>query len=348
MELIMTEELMDAAIFQGDGVLELKKIKIPEINGNQALVKILAASICGSDLHILEVPQAHSCETGIVLGHEAVGEIVELGKDIKSFKIGDRVAIDPITPCGNCPLCKTGYYNMCNDNTAFGVDIDGVFAQYSAIREDRLHKLSRDMPIKRAIFAEPVACVFTAIRKLNFYPGQTVVILGSGPIGLYFSKILKANGASLIVLSEIADYRINFAKKYGEATHVINPKVENIRDIVFELTEGIGVDYVVDTVGTCLPDALKLVKRAGKVLLFGINDFKQQILKQYDIIRNDITVIGSFVTYFAFPEVINMLETKTIILDDFVTHEYSLNEIHKGIDVLRKGKAMEVIVYPNG
>ena len=189
------EKMMKAAVFEGNGVLTVKDVPVPKITkANQVLLKIEAASICGTDVHILNVPQSHPGEVGIVLGHEYIGEIIQKGDDVTGYEIGDRVALDPNITCTDCYYCKTGQSNMCKHITCLGIDIDGGFAQYNVLPASCLTKISKDLPIEVAIFAEPMACVVSAMRKIAFHVGETALVLGAGPIGLYFIQMLKASG----------------------------------------------------------------------------------------------------------------------------------------------------------
>lgn len=337
---------MKAAKFISEGVMKIQEVDIPKVKkGNDILVKILAASVCGSDLAILSVPQKHPADFGVTIGHECVAEVYDIGNEVKTFKKGDRVAVDPIIPCGNCAGCKSGHYNMCSNLTAIGVQVDGVFAEYCLVTEDKLHRLPNDLAVEKAIFIEPVACVMNGFKRLNLLPGQSVVVLGAGPIGLYFSKICKAAGAGSVIITEMMDFRIDFAKENSDADYVIDTKAEDLKAKVYEILNG-GADIVVDTVGVLFPQAIECVKNEGKILLFGINDRAQQTIRQYDIVHKEITVVASYATHNTFPMVIEMLSKNVVNLDSLLTHKYPLEKLQEAVDVAREGKGVEVVVYP--
>lgn len=337
---------MKAAKFISEGVMDIVDVDIPTIKkGNEVLLKILAASICGSDLAILSVPQKHPANFGVTIGHECVAEVTEVGKDVETFKKGDRVVVDPIIPCGKCPACKNGNYNMCGNLTAIGVQVDGVFAEYCITTDDKLHHLPDNIEVDKAIFIEPIACVMNGFKRLNMLPGQSVVILGAGPIGLYFSKICKASGAGKVIITEMMDYRLDFAKKNSDADLVIDTKNNDLAKTVQETLKG-GADIVIDTVGILLAEAIDCVKYEGKILLFGLNDRAKQTISQYDIVHKEITIVASYATHFTFPMVIDMLSRNVINMEGLLTHKFPLSKIQEAVDVAREGKGVEVVVYP--
>ncbi len=269
---------MLAAVFEGNGRLVLKDRPKPELkNETDALIKVTGVGICGTDLHILQVPPAHPAKLGITLGHEFTGEIVEVGSQITDFAPGESVLIDPHPGCGVCRECKKGNTDICvplmnssgepgHPNT-IGIFSDGAMASYVIVPRQSLYKVSASVPSHIRALAEPLACVINALNKLKVQPGDTALVLGAGPIGLLFTSLLKANGASRIIVSEISDYRREAAKDCG-ADRVVNPKAGDLATIVTDETEG-GPNLVVEAVGPLLPQAVELVGTRGTVMQFG-------------------------------------------------------------------------------
>jgi len=209
---------MLVAVFEGEGKLALKEIPVPEIKTeDEVLLEVEAASICGTDVHILEVPPGHPATPGTILSHEYVGRVLEVGKGVTRLKAGDRVVVDPNLKCGSCSYCKMGMPNMCENMTTLGIFIDGGFARYNAAPAEALHPISPHLPSELAVFAEPLSCVVNATQKLCVHPGKSVVVLGAGPIGLLFTQMFKASGAGKILVSEISEYRARFAQESGVA-----------------------------------------------------------------------------------------------------------------------------------
>ncbi len=336
---------MLAAVFEGEGRLNLKKVPIPRIKrGDEVLLEVEAASICGTDVHILEVPPGHPASPGVVLSHEYTGKVLEIGKEVTQFKINDRVIIDPNITCGSCPYCQRAMPNMCENVTTLGIFIDGGFAEYNVAPAKALHRISSQVSAELAVFAEPLSCVVNGTRKLKVQPGESVVVLGAGPIGLLFTRLFKVSGASEIIVSEVSPYRKEFARRSG-ATRLVDPGREDLYGIVKDKTH-IGADVVVDAVGDLFQDALKLTRRGGKILLFGQNEKARARIFQNIITRCELDIMGTYIARFTFPPAIQIIESGLLNLQELVTHRFPLEEIHKGIQVMRKGEAIKVVITP--
>ncbi len=341
------KDTMKGLVFLGDGKYEIKQVPFPKIKrANEVILKIEACSICGTDVHILDVPPGHPANVGTILGHEMVGEIVEVGLGVKNYTIGERVSLDPNLFCGDCFFCKKGQTNMCENNTCLGIFLDGGFSEYCVVPDNALIRLPKDMPIERAVFIEPLAGVVNAVRKLNVKVGETAVILGAGPIGLYFVQMLKASGVRKILVVELSEYRKNFALKLG-ADIVIDSTRDNVKKAILKETI-FGADMVIDCVGTLLKDATDYVRNGGRILLFGINWSKEQTLNQAVITRKDITVYGNYVSSFMYQDTVDIIASELLPLEKMITHKLSLDDIQQGLDDMKKGTALEVIIYPGG
>jgi threonine dehydrogenase-like Zn-dependent dehydrogenase len=337
---------MKAVVFEGEGNVRCVEKPIPAIKENEVLLRVLAASVCGSDLGITAIPQKHFATPGVILGHECVAEIADAPAGNSEFKRGDRVLVNPMIPCGDCAPCKAGQVNMCKKVGSVGEDRDGVFAEYYAARISSLHHISADVDVDIAVFAEPLACVMNGFKRLDFLPGKNAFILGAGPIGLLFTKLLKASGSSRVIVSEAASARIKFAREKSGADYVIDALQEDIEKVMGSNFGENGADIVIDTVGMLFETALKYVTCDGKILLFGINDRMRQDIRQFDITRKELTVIGSYATHLTFPPVIKMLENNVLDLKPLITNKVKLEELPEGIECLRRGEAMKVVVYP--
>jgi (R,R)-butanediol dehydrogenase / meso-butanediol dehydrogenase / diacetyl reductase len=336
---------MKAAVFEGNGKIALKKVPVPQIKDVQdVLLKVEAASICGTDCQILKVPPGHPATKGAILGHEYVGRVVETGKAVKHLKPGDRVIVDPNLTCGLCPYCRLGLPNMCENMTTLGIFIDGGFAEYNVAPAKALHKISQDLPTDIAIFAEPFSCVVNGAGKLKLQAGESVVIFGAGPIGLYYTALLKLSGAGKIIVAEVNKKRAKMALKMG-ADIIINPEKENVQTAVLDAT-GIGADTSIDCVGCLLTDSINVLRRGGRALIFGMNSTACCSCTQYDITRKELTIIGTYISNHSFPVVIRLLESGRMPLDKLITHRIKLDDIVEGINVMRSGDAIEVIVKP--
>jgi threonine dehydrogenase-like Zn-dependent dehydrogenase len=336
---------MRAVVFRGDGEWGIEAFPVPELrNDDDVLLRVERASICGTDVHILSVPPGHPATPGTILGHEYVATVVETGPDVRHVHPGDRVVIDPNITCGVCAYCRLGLSNMCENMTTLGIFRHGGLAEWSVAPAKAVHRISSEVPLDRATLAEPFSCVLHSFEKSAFIPGESVVILGGGPIGLMFLMLYKAAGAYPIVLVEPAGFRRRMAEEMG-ANVALDPTVH---DVVREVAAhtGLGADIVVDAVGTLLPEAIPLVRRGGRVILFGMNLRAEREVNQYWLTRYEISLLGSYIQRTAFPKVVRMLEAGLLPLEQLVTHRVDLSAIGEGFRLLRAGEALKVAVSP--
>lgn len=340
------EEMMNAVVFSDIGTATYTQVPKPKIkHPDELLLKIEAASICGTDVHILNTPPSYPAKMGIVQGHEFVGEVIEVGESVSSFAVGDRVVLDPNVFDGDCFQCKMGNFNMCENVYVLGITEDGGFAEYTVAPAKMCVKISPELPVETAIFAEPLTCVVSAVNKIRLLPGESVLVLGAGPIGLYFTMLLKANGAGKIIVSEPNPKRAEMAKKVG-ATRVINPNERDVAEEISKETDGHGIDVVVDAVGRMIQTAVDCVRPKGKVVLFGMDESVRPEVNEFKIVRNEITLMGSFIGLNTLPATVALMESGLIDLSPLVTHRLALKDFNVGLQAMRDGSAMEVILYP--
>lgn len=361
---------MKAAIFEGKGKLIIKEVPIPEIKSivvpkkyggqlkiakeEQVKLKVLAASICGTDCHILSVPTGHDAAIGVILGHEYAGEVVETGKEVTNVKIGDRVVLDPNIKCDKCWFCRNDMASLCQDMTTLGIFCDGGFAEYSIAPAKQLFTIPYDLDIEKAIFFEPLICATHAWGKIDFELGQSVLIFGSGPMGCYFIELARLSGADKIFVSEPNEFRRTFAEKLG-ADIVIDPLKEDLSKIVKARTfrEKVwGVDAAIDACGRpeVINQAINLTRPGGRISTFGEQDITRVAdgVSFTKVTQKELQIFGSYATTRSFGQTISILQRPDINLKKLITHRISLCEIHEGIKLMRKGKAIEIVVYPNG
>jgi threonine dehydrogenase-like Zn-dependent dehydrogenase len=342
---------MLAAVFEGNGKLTLMDRPKPTIKKDiDVLIKVTGVGICGTDLHILQVPPVHPATVGAILGHEFTGIVAEVGNAVTDFKPGDQVLIDPHPGCGQCPQCQQGKPDQCiplykdRHSQTIGIFSNGGMTSYAIVPKYSLCKLEKNVPSHFAALAEPMACVYAATKKLKVQPGDTVVILGAGPIGLLFTCFLKACGAAKVIVSEPAEYRRNLAVKCG-ATRVCNPKEENLEKIVIEETIE-GSDFAIEAVGPLLNETLKVVKAGGKVLQFGHDELAKPAIQVAELVRKEITIHGAYIGKFAFEKVARIIESGVLPLENIVSHQLPLSKVHEGLELLKQGRAIKIILHP--
>jgi L-iditol 2-dehydrogenase len=340
----MAERMM-AAIFEGEGKLTLKDVPVPQITRpDQVKLKVEAVGICGTDVHIVAVPPGYNATPGTILGHEYVGKVVEAGDAVTNVKVGDRVVVNPNDYCGTCTYCQIHLPNLCENIGAIGIDVDGAFAEYNVVASKLTLIMDDSVPVEHGAFAEMLADVVNGTNKVCLQPGETVVVIGAGPIGQLYAQMFKAAGAGKVIIADLSKYRLNYSRKMGFDL-VVDPSKEDIEEFVLDNT-GIGADVVVDAAGSSVADAIKVVRKGGKVVLFGVNTQSTASFPQSQLTFKEMTVYGAWLANATFPAAVKVLEARLLDLDGLISHKMPLKNLHKGIDMLAKREAMKIVVYP--
>ena len=339
---------MKVAMYYSNNDIRIQKMPIPKINDDQLLVKVHASGICGSDVmewyRIKKAP--------LVLGHEISGEIIKKGKNVKNFKVGDRVFVTHHVPCNECEYCKESHHTLCETlhSTKF---YPGGFAQYLRVPEINVKigtfKIPGEINYDEGTFIEPLACVVRGFRIANYKPNQTVLVLGSGIAGLLNIKLAKAKGASKIFATDVDSFRLDFAKKAG-ADFTINAK-ENVPDQIKKYNKGKLAGFVILCVGvpSAVKQALKSVKPGGTILFFAPTEPGVEIpFPLFDIWNKQIKM---FSTYAGAPndiiEAIKILKNKEINVSDMITHILAMDKTPEGFKLVADAhKSIKVIIYP--
>lgn len=347
---------MKAAVFKGGGRLEFEEVSKPVLSrSTDALIEVKGVGICGTDLHILQVPPAHPAKKDTILGHEFTGTIVELGSEVGGFSVGEQVLIDPHPGCGVCDECRRGFpdnciplYKSCEEEghpDTIGIFSPGAYTRYVIVPRQSIYRIDPKVPATIAALAEPLSCVVNASEKLNVQPGQFVVILGAGPIGLLFTMMMKAGGASKIIVSEPASFRRQAALECG-ADMVIDPSSEDL-ELVVSREMGKGPDICIEAVGPLLPQAVRLVRAGGKVLQFGHDETANPELPVGVLLKKEVEIYGAFIGKHSFEKTARIMESGKLPLEKVVSHVLPLSRIHEGIELLRRGEGLKIIITPD-
>ena len=348
---------MKAILLKGPEELVFTDISIPEIGDDEVLVEVKYCGICGSDIH--SVPECTLYPAGTYLGHEFSGVLKQVGKNVKGWQVGDRVVANPIYICGECYACLHGKFSQCDHaaewgiGCAAGIEFAGAFSRFVRVpvAERRLYRLPDEVSFEEGALAEPLACSLHAVRMSNFKPRDLTMVLGAGMIGLGVIAHLKSAGAGLIVVAETVKKRIEVAKKMG-ADYVFNPLEEtNLKDKVWELTGGRGMDIVYDCSGNgkAFRSATGYLRKGGQILLKGIIPGETQV-NLMDITFNEWQIQGSL-CYYAdeFPMIMDFLKRKVAPVKELITSKIKMGEIiDKGFDVISKpgNSEIKIIVQP--
>ena len=292
-----------------------------------------------------------------ILGHEVVGEVVKKGKNISTFNLGDRVAIAPNVGCGHCYLCAAGYNNLCNDYEAFGVSLDGGFAEYMkvinrAIIGGNLIKIPENLSFLEASLNEPFSCVYNAYESLQTGPSDSVLIIGAGAMGLLHLILSKIAGARKLMVSDISDNRLKLAKKDG-ADIILNPSRVNLKEEVFINTGGKGADVIITacSIPSVQEEALDLAAKLGRINFFGgLPEGKDSIIFKSNIVHyrqlKITATTGSTISQFI--KSMEILENKNFDIQGLITHTFSLKEIDDAFEKVISGEGLKIAIIPKG
>ncbi|MFW9976229.1 MAG: zinc-binding dehydrogenase [Candidatus Thorarchaeota archaeon] len=333
---------MKAAVYEGSHEIIVKDVPEPRIGPTDVLVKPKYVGICGTDLSAWEYGMY---EAGLIMGHEFSGEIIEVGADVSSWKRGDRIVPNSLLPCGKCSFCKGRKFSICEDMQMVGITMNGGLAELVSLPQDMLHRIPDSLDYKRGAFVEPLSIALRGFNRIDFKSGQTVLVLGTGPIGVLSVHVAKLRNAATIYASEVRSARLEMAKKAG-ADVIINPNRESLPLRIESLTEGVGVDTVVECTGAPGPssDSFQLVKRGGTILVLGISEEPVEV----DFMRgvlNELNLIFSYLGYAEFPEAIHLLAEGIIDPEPMVTRVISLDSVVEyGFEALTRPDNQDVKV----
>lgn len=333
---------MLAAVYHGDGVVKVEEVPVPEPGPDEVVVRIEACGICGSDLQIASVPPGHPSTPPVILGHEFVGRIAAVGSAVRDLPVGLRVVMDPDPKCGACAFCRAGRPANCTNIRALGVYRDGALAEYVAAPASCAFPISEDVPADLAALAEPLACVVNATNRAAVRPGESVVVYGAGAIGLLFTAVFAASGASPVVVVEPNPRRRDVALAVG-ADHALAPDEFAARRA--ELLP-LGADVLADAVGSALGDAIDAAAMGARIVVFGMNANAVIPVRQILITDKSLGIFGTYITHFTFPAAIRMIESGSLNLKPIVSDIVPLSDALDGLARLRAGEATKVVIVP--
>ena len=337
------EGKMKVAVMQGIGKMGFEERDIPKVKENEVLVKLEYVGICGSDLHYYETGAIgdYVVEPPFVLGHEPGGTVVEVGENVKDLKVGDRVALEPGKTCGHCEFCKTGRFNLCPDVVFFATPpVDGVFQEYVAHEADLCFKLPDNVSTLEGALIEPLAVGFHAAIQGDAHLGQKAVVMGAGCIGLVSMMALKARGVSEVYVVDIMEKRLEKALELG-ATGVINGSKEDVLERVKALTNGTGMDLVIETAGTEITtrQAVHIAKKGSNIVLVGYSKSGEMTLPMSLVLDKELTFKTVFRYRHIYPMAIDAVAAGKVNLKGIVTDVFELDEAQKAMDYSVNNKA---------
>lgn len=331
--------------------VELREIPIPEIGAADVLLAVGAVSVCGSDVHQAYGTHSWPVNIPVALGHEFGGTVAAAGRDVKDFREGDRVVSETAAViCGECLMCRTGRYNLCPSRKGFGYGVNGAMAQFVKVPARCLHHVPDSLPFELACLTEPhsvaynAMCVNAAIR-----PGDAVVVLGPGPIGLLCARMAALSGAHPLIVAGLAgdNERLAAARALG-ATHTVNIQAENLDEVVRSMAP-LGADAVCDASGASRPldAALKLVRPDGQVIKVGWSP-DQIPIDLNPLVQKNVTLQGSFShNYPIWERVIHLLDAGLTRAELIVGLKSDLTGWQAAFDAMHSGKVIKSVLVPS-
>jgi L-iditol 2-dehydrogenase len=325
-----------AIFMRGTNDMVWKDIPVPKVSDDEVLIKVDTVGICGSDVHYYQYGRIGDfvVEGDFILGHECAGEVVEVGSKVKNLFVGDRVALEPGKTCGKCELCKGGKYNLCPEVEFFATPpYHGVLCNYVAHPENMCFKLPEIVSNVEGALVEPLAVGLHATEQGGVKLGDTVVIYGSGCIGLVTLLSSKARGASKVIVVDILENRLKTAKKLG-ADYVINSAEEDPLKAIEAITEGKGAHVVIDAAAAeaTVKQTVDVLKTGGTIVLIGMTA-KDEVPFNFMKLMNKE---GTFKTIFRYrnlyPVAINAIASGTINVKGIVSHEFSFENTKEAFD----------------
>jgi len=334
---------MKAAVLYGKGNIGIEERPVPKPQIDEVLVRIKAASICGTDLHFFRGEL--SIKESRVLGHDFSGVVEAIGKSVTMFRRGDRVTSEIMRYCGECYYCLSGNYHLCVDNTFMGFEIDGAFQEYVTIPEKNVFKIPDGVSFEEAAILEPVTVSLHAMDFIQPKLGDRVAVFGQGPIGLVYDQVAMLQGLEVIGI-DIQDDRLRLAKELG-VDHTINPMKDNVKERILSITSGIGVDYSVEAIGkqVTIDQASEVTRSGGKIIIIGEGrDLRGPPLRLDDIAIFTVFNGGSRKHSIA----LDLISKGKVNVKKLITHTIDLTQVSDTIKKLCDGTmlAVKVIVKP--
>jgi 2-desacetyl-2-hydroxyethyl bacteriochlorophyllide A dehydrogenase len=339
---------MRAALYHGIGQIEVSDVPRPEPGPGEVLIRVGYCGICGSDL------EAYHCgmyEPGLIPGHEFAGTLAELGAAVAGWKVGDRVVIDNVLPCGECERCREGRLDACENLITMGVTHNGALADYCVVAARALHRLPDEVALRQGALVEPLSVVLHGVRRSRLKVGDRVLVMGAGPIGLLVLQCALLAGARSVAVTEVDPARAALARRLGAAA-VLDPLHENVGLALAGLTAGQGPEVAFICTGAPAPfaDAVSLVRKGGQICLLGMCT-EPVVMDFMSVVMNELCMEGSFLGRAQVPAAIDLIAQGRVDVDALVSHEIELDQVvSHGFEPLSSGgsAAAKILVRIGG
>lgn len=338
---------MKSAIFYGKNDIRIEEVEKEKITNDEVRIKVEYCGVCGTDVHIYHGAKGSADVTKpTVLGHEFSGTIVEVGSNVTSFKLGDRVCVDPNLYCGMCNSCRNGLTHYCENMTIYGITVDGGFKEYCNVNERAVYKLGNKTSFRQGAMVEPLGCCLHGIDMCDINPGSQVVIIGGGMIGLLMLQLVKLKGAAKVALIEPVEEKREMAKKLGVDICMHPSEAKEM----LEKYRYTNVSTVIECVGRTetIESAIDICGNKGLVMMFGLTDPDAQIsIKPFEIFKKELTIKSSFINPLTQQRALDLIDAGKINVTSMVHRVVDFNWLEKALndsDLRSKGK---ILVSPS-
>ena len=340
---------MKALVYSRPEKFEVKQVEIPKCGENQVLIRVRSCGICKTDVHI---HLGHFIsEFPLTPGHEFAGDIAEVGSGVTRFKAGDRVVGDNTVLCGDCYYCRRNQPLYCENFYSLGVTGPGGFAEYVLVNSDKVFPIKDILSYDEASFAEPTACAYHGMDKIDVQPGDDILLFGAGPTGLILAQLLKHGGAGSVTVVAPTRFKLDLVEKLGIGVPVqFDREDETVHEKQLKAMFPRGFDIVIDATGASnvVQSCFKYAKKGAKIVIYGVCDEKDRIsISSYDVFQNEYKIIGSFAQTHCFDRAVSALESGLVKVKELISHRFALDDYEKGFELVRLGsKSSKVIINP--
>ncbi|HOZ45788.1 MAG TPA: zinc-dependent dehydrogenase [Candidatus Hydrogenedentes bacterium] len=345
---------MKAAVLEGLEKLVVREVPTPEPDDDGVLVRVHACAVCGSDIRMFHHGNPR-LRPPAIMGHESAGEVVAVGKNVTRFVLGDRVAIGADVPCGECAFCEAGIGNNCQINYAMGYQFPGSFAEYVllnriVVNHGPVHKLPDRVTYDEAALAEPLGCVINALELSSVRLGDTVVILGAGPIGCMIIEVARHMGAARVIVVQRSRPRLEMARRFNADLYFCSSEEDAVAGVL-EATGGLGADVIL----TACPspeaqvDALAMAKNRARVNFFGgLPKDRAQVTLDTNVIHyKELFVMGAHGQVPRHHQLaVDLIASGTIDMKPYISHRFPLAQVVEAFAVAESHAGMRVVVNP--
>lgn len=314
---------------------EIRKLEVinEEFNGKpgagQAVVRVKAVGICGTDLHIFKEGRA-DVQLPRVMGHELSGEVVEIGPGVENVQPGDRVCMDPVISCGHCALCESGHPNICAEVKCYGVQVDGGYQDYIVVDAAKLYRFPDKLSYVEAALAEPFSVAAQILSRANLQAGEKLVVIGAGTIGLCVAQAAKGLGAQVLI-SDVVDAKLELARSFS-CDAIVNSKKEDLEDAVRAFAPKY-IDVIIDCVGAVplLEQTIAMATPMTRIVCIGF-DGREARLYPVNVTKKELTIVGSRMNALKFPMVMDWMENDVVNPATMVSAEFPVEEIQQAFE----------------